>query len=173
MNKMLLSPTVYSTTGERKVRYLMPEGGDWTVIEELVNILEPFQKVTEAMSTEKYPTISSVKPLLYKLLERVLKVDNSDSSISKQMKKEIKSDLAGRYQSCELKTVLNVTTFLGPRYKELPFVSDSDKEKVLEQVEEELLDMYSTSNCSSQDNESKEEAATGDAQPTSKEVKER
>ena len=155
MNKMLQSPTVYlySTTGEGKVRYLMPEGGDWTVIEELVNILEPFQKVTEAMSTEKYPTISSVKPLLYKLLEKVLKVEDSDSSISKQMK-EIKSNLAGRYQSSELKTVLNVTTFLDPCYKELPFVSDSDKEKVLEQVEEELLDMYSTSNRSSQDNKS-------------------
>ena len=57
--------------------------------------------------------------------------------------KEIKSDLAGRYESSELKTVLNVTTFLDPRYKALPFISDSDKEKVLEQVEEELLDMYS------------------------------
>ena len=51
------------------------------------------------------------------------------------MKEEIKSDLAGRYQSSEFKTVLNVTTFLDPRYKELPSVSDSDKEKVLEQAE--------------------------------------
>ena len=138
---------------ERKVRYLMPEGDDWTITEELVNTLEPFQKVTEAMSTEKY-AISSVKPLLYKLLERVLKVEDSDSSISKQMKKEIKSDLGGRYQSSELKTVLNVTTFLDPRCKELLFVSDSDKEKGLEQVEEELLDTYSTSNHSSQHNRS-------------------
>ena len=96
----------------------------------------------------KYPTISSVKNLLYKLLERVLKVEDSDSSISKQMKKEIKSDLGGRYQSSELKTVLSVTTFLDPRYKELLFVSDSDKEKVFEQVEEELVDMYSTSSHS-------------------------
>ena len=50
----------------------------------------------------------------------------------------------------------------------LPFVSDSDKEKVLEQVEEELLDMYSTSNHSSQHNRSKEEAATGDSEPPAK-----
>ena len=77
---------------------------------------EPFQKVTEAMTMEQYPTISSVKPLLYKLLERVLKVEDSDSSISKQIKKEIKSDLGWRYQSSELKTVLNVTTFLDPCY---------------------------------------------------------
>ena len=55
--------------------------------------------------------------------------------------KEIKSDLGGRYQSSELKTVLNVNSFLDSRYKDFPFVSDSDKEKVLEQVEEELLDM--------------------------------
>ena len=27
-----------------KVRYLMPEGGDWTAIKELVNILGPFKK---------------------------------------------------------------------------------------------------------------------------------
>ena len=150
---------------EGKVRYLMPEGGDCMVIEELVNIL---QKVTEAMSMEKYPTISSVKPLLYKLLEKILKVEDSDSSISKQMKEEIKSDLGGRYQSSELKNILNVTTFLDPRCKELPFVSDSDKEKVLEQVQEELLDMYSTSNQSSQHNRSKEEAATGDSEPPAK-----
>ena len=44
------------------------------------------------------------------------------------MKKEIKLVLAGRYQSSELKTVLIVTTFLDPRYKALPFVSDSDKD---------------------------------------------
>ena len=59
--------------------------------------------------------------------------------------------LGGTYQSSELKTVLNVTTFLDPRYKALPFVSDSDKEKVLEEELLELLDMYS--NHSSQDNE--------------------
>ena len=122
------------------------------------------------MSTEKCPTISSVKPLLYKLLERVLKVEDSDSSISKQMK-EIKSDLAGRYQSSELKTVLNVTTFLDPRSKALPFVSDSEKEKVLEQVEKELLDICS--NHSSQDNESKEEAATGGYEPPAKKSRSR
>ena len=59
---------------------------------------------------------------------------------------------------------MNVTTFLDPRYKELPFVGDSDKEKLLEQVGEDLLDMYSTSNHSSQHNRSKEEAATGDSE---------
>ena len=61
-----------------------------------MTILQPFQNATEAMSTEKYPTISSVKPLLYKLLQKTLKVNDGDTDTSKQIKREIKSDLAGR-----------------------------------------------------------------------------
>ena len=51
---------------------------------------------------------------------------------------------------------MNVTTVLDPRYKEFLFVSDSDKDKAFEQVEEEIVDMCSTSNHSSQDNRSNE-----------------
>ena len=45
---------------EGKVQYLMPEGEEWNIIDNLINILEPFQKITEAISNEKFPTISSV-----------------------------------------------------------------------------------------------------------------
>ena len=51
---------------EGKSRHLMPENQEWTVIEELITILKTFQSITEAMSKEKYPSISSVKPLLFK-----------------------------------------------------------------------------------------------------------
>ena len=36
---------------EGKFRYLMPEGKDWSIIDDLLSILEPFQKATEAMCT--------------------------------------------------------------------------------------------------------------------------
>ena len=41
---------------EGKVLHLMPEAEEWTVIEDLVCILQPFQDVTEAISTTKYPS---------------------------------------------------------------------------------------------------------------------
>jgi len=52
---------------EGKVQYLLPEGEEWNIIESLIDILEPFQKTTEVMCRQKFPTISSVRPLLYKL----------------------------------------------------------------------------------------------------------
>ena len=57
---------------------------------------------------------------------------------------------------------MNVTTFLDPRYKELPFLNGTDRKEVIEQVEEELMAMmmYSTSEQDSQQKESKEDATT-------------
>ena len=43
--------TVTAILIETKVQYFMPEGEDWNVIENLVKVLEPFQKTTE-ISTE-------------------------------------------------------------------------------------------------------------------------
>ena len=78
--------------------HLMPEGEDWTIIiDELIYILHPFQQATEAMCTEKYSTISTVEPLLYKLLEKILKVEDRDSTTLKDMKILVKSDLSKRY----------------------------------------------------------------------------
>lgn len=57
---------------EGKVRYLMPEEEEWAVIELLVDILKSFQQATEAMGGVKYPTLSTVKPLLYNLSEKGL-----------------------------------------------------------------------------------------------------
>ena len=78
---------------EGKVRHLMPEGNDWMVIELLVDILKPFQHATEVMSAVKYPTVSMVKPLLYKLLEKTLKVTDSDATTAREVKKAIRNDL--------------------------------------------------------------------------------
>ena len=51
---------------------------------------------------------------------------------------------------------MNVTTVLDLRYKELPFLSEADREQVVEQVEDKLIDMmmYSTSKQDSQQYES-------------------
>ena len=53
--------------------HLIPDGDEWIIIDGLVGVLKPFQKATEAMSGEKYSTISTVKPLLFKLLKVTLK----------------------------------------------------------------------------------------------------
>lgn len=125
---------------EGKVRHLMPEEAEWAVIE-LLDILKPFQRATEAMGGVKYPTLSTVKPLLYKLSERTLKIADSDTATTKQVKAAIKKDLDERYQTPAQQRLMNLATYLDPRYKELPFLSSSRKRVVVDQVEDELMGM--------------------------------
>ena len=35
---------------EGKAHYLMPEGEEWSIIDDLIKIMKPFQKITEVMS---------------------------------------------------------------------------------------------------------------------------
>jgi len=77
----------------------------------------------------------------YKLLEETLKVEVNDENATKMMKNEIKADLAQRYQASDIKDVLNTTTFLDSRYKELPFLSTADKEDIYDNVKIELISM--------------------------------
>ena len=93
------------------------------------------------MGGVKYPTLSTVKPLLYKLSERTLKIADSDTATTKQVKAAIKKDLDERYQTPALQGLMNLATYLDPRYKELPFLSPSRKRIVVDQVEDELMGM--------------------------------
>lgn len=122
-------------------RHLMPESGEWTLIEQLVEILKPFQVATEVMSGEKYPTVSTVKPLLYKLTEKTLALNDGDSSTIKAVKQAIKKDLESRYTKSAIQRLLNVSTYLDPRYKELPFLTDIAKRRMRDDVKDELLAM--------------------------------
>ena len=127
-----------------KVRHLMPEGEEWSVIEVLVDILKPFQQATEAMGAVSYPTLNTVKPLLYKLVNRTLEVKENDTVVAKEVKLNIKRDLQERYSTPSVARILNITTFLDPRYKELPFLDQLTRRRIIDEVQDELLVMEET-----------------------------
>ena len=99
---------------EGRNTHLIPDGGDWVIIDGLIGVLKPFQKATEAISGEKYSTISTVKPLLFKLLKVILKVSDSDSPTNKRIKEVVSSDLSTRYDEGCIQQLLNVVTYLDP-----------------------------------------------------------
>ena len=74
-------------------------------------------------------------------MEKTLAITAIDTSTSKAMKKEIKLDLAARYLDPCIMVIINVTAFLDPRYKELPFLNRTEREEVIEQVEDELTQL--------------------------------
>ena len=91
----------------------MPEGEEWIIIDNLIKILEPFQKIT-----------------------------SDDNATTKAMKEVINKDLSNRYQTDTLKNVINVTAILDPRYKELPFLSGAESKEIFDYLEQLLIDMH-------------------------------
>ena len=142
---------------EGRVRHLMPEGDDWVLIESLVSILKPFQLATEMMGGSKYPTLSSAKPVVHKLITRTLKEDESDSSAVAEVKRKIKHDLQQRYQDDSVKKLLDVSAFIDPRYKELPFLDADERKLIIDEVEDELLALEGDMLDNEVDSESAEE----------------
>ena len=124
-----------------RVRHLMPEDVEWSIIEVPVDILKPFQEATEAMGAVKYPTLSTLKPLLYMLVKRTLTGKESGSEVAKKVKLEINRNLQERYSTPSIARILNIATFLDPRYKELPFLDEPTRRNIPDQVRGEVLIM--------------------------------
>ena len=87
---------------------------EFTVAEELLAILKPFNEV---VSGERYPTLSIVLPILHKLLHVTLKATDDDSHLVKEIKHVIRADIELRYQDEEIRTLLRIATYLDPRFK--------------------------------------------------------
>jgi len=53
--------------------------GDWMNIETLVTLLKPLQIITTVLSSEKHSPVSMVRPLMFKLIEKHLKIKENDA----------------------------------------------------------------------------------------------
>jgi len=49
------------------------------------------------------------------------------------------SDLSSRYGDDIIKELLNVVTYLDPRYKSIPFLNEAEKNKILQDVESMVM----------------------------------
>ena len=61
--------------------------------------MKPLVEITEALGGEKWITISTVRPLLYKLKNTYLSPTSSDNRMAKNLRKSMLSNLNQRY--CE------------------------------------------------------------------------
>ena len=84
---------------EKHMRALLPDAGEWGIIEDLIAILKPFMDATKVLSGSKYATMSLHAPTLYKFIYITLKEDDKDSTIVKSIKHAICTDLKSQYAS--------------------------------------------------------------------------
>ena len=115
----------------------MPSEAEIKVMETFIEVLKPIVEITEAIGDEKLVTISTTRPLLHKLMSIHLVEKSSDGQLPKTLKYVLLTDLKARYTTTELQSFLNVACFLDPRFKSMSFLSQTNKENVIQMVKEE------------------------------------
>lgn len=118
------------------------DGPDWSLLEGLIEVLQPFKVVANMMASCRYSTISMVRPVLHMLLNTTLKVkegDRKEVSMTKEVISKVLSDTYSQNSdlSQDISAFLNIAAFLDPRYKKLPFLSAQERAKVESDVIEE------------------------------------
>ncbi|XP_015600521.1 zinc finger BED domain-containing protein 1 [Cephus cinctus] len=113
-------------------------GEQWKIIEDLVTVLEPFKVTIMTLSEEKMPLISLLKPLLWQLVSSHLRCKDSDSSIARAFKESLSDMLCDRYADANVSLLLQIATTLDPRFKQLPYATEEDKNMVAAPIKEML-----------------------------------
>ena len=132
---------------QRDLLHLEHTPVEWRLIEDLLDVLKPFKETTTYLSSQSYPTLSVLGPLMVKMKDKI-KINPSDSNGIKSVKCAIARDLAQRYQNPTVQLVLNKASFLDPRMKTLPHLSPDEQESVLDSLVNEIVTLRSSSSLS-------------------------
>lgn len=112
---------------DKKASHLVPSWQDLEVLECVNAALAPLKEFTDILSGSKYVTVSAVKTILHRLSVVELACKEDDLPLTRELKEKILERLQSRYKENDLSHLLNVATFLDPRYK-TDFISTSDEE---------------------------------------------
>lgn len=93
----------------------------WKIMEDLVNVFEPFKVTIMTLSEEKMPLISLLKPLLWQLVSSHLRHKDADSDVAKSFKESLSEMLCERYADYNVTLLLQIATTLDPRYCYIDF----------------------------------------------------
>ena len=103
-------------------------------------VMKPLVSIKETIGTEKWVTISMLRPLLHKLIHMHLAETSGDSRIERSLTTAILSDFQYRYVGESL-IFLTKAAFLDPRFKMLSFINTNEREEVVKEIKEEAAEL--------------------------------
>lgn len=106
----------------------------WTLIEQIVEVLEPIKVISEVLCGVKYPTMSFTFPAIMELVNVKLASESPSSTIA-EFKAAIKQNLEDHLQDQTQRNIMEVCGFIDPRFKHLEFLSAMEKENCEELVQ--------------------------------------
>lgn len=89
---------------------------EWRFLRDLVHLLRPFNVATNVMSTESYSTIAMVRPLVFRIVNKFLGNDSTDTVAIETMKTILKTELETRFLANHDVDFIDLSCILDPRY---------------------------------------------------------
>ena len=108
--------------------------------------LEPLEDFTDMLSGNHCVCI---KPVLHILKTEALKVSDSDTNLIKSMKRKIWDYLQNKYNDADIDGLLNVCTYLDPRFKSMYIDDDLDIALVKDRLARESVKIIEEQTCQS------------------------
>ncbi|KAI2646843.1 E3 SUMO-protein ligase ZBED1 [Labeo rohita] len=96
---------------------------DNDTLEAINKSLQPLTEFTDALSSEKYVSVSFVQPVLHLFSSSILKVNDDGPELTNNIRTKILSYLEEKYKDPETQELLDMASALDPRFK-LQFVSE-------------------------------------------------
>lgn len=122
---------------DRTSRHLIPKWSDLDVLEAINKALAPLVEFTDALSGEKYVSISSVKPVLHILHSRVLAEEDDDVELTKAIKSDILAYLDEKFSNPTTEELLDMASFVDPRFK-ASYISPDCVSAIQEKMKREM-----------------------------------
>ena len=125
-------------SADKKTSHLLPTWQDIDVLQSINVALNPLSTLTDLLSGEKYLTVSAVLSLVHLVENDILKEDESDTALTRDIKRRICQDLRNRYTTAHLSEqsimLLKAASFLDPRFKS-KYMSEEDLANVQVELE--------------------------------------
>ncbi len=117
---------------------------EWKYIESLIEILEPFETITNELSGSKYCTISLIIPMIQSI-KIALRIKRSKNDQFRNICECLLRSLDKRFSYLEEDKNITLATILDPRIKDTCFGCTTNKSIALTNLEDELNELYNNS----------------------------
>jgi len=130
---------------------------EWNLVDAIIDVLEPFEWATRALSADKYATLSMIIPLMSSILIRLREI-KSPVTAAENVRKALIKAVENRFNEIENDQVITSACLLDPRFKTNMFISTSSRIAAVEALRTELSKLESAQMIESVDSAKESES---------------
>ena len=140
------------TVTKRSDRYLDLKSEYWALMEELVEILKPFQVATTFLQYEHNSSLSCIIPIIHGL-DLNVQPQPEDSVAIRQVKAKIRQELRTRWKldNLDVNSLDVIAPVLDPRFKQMKYLNSEQIASVKGEIKERLARLPTASTTNAQE----------------------